>query len=617
MSKIMLTLLNPKPANGRSQNLKSRQEIDDASKWRTDHIFASNDDWETAFDGIQEDMDQLDQYRGQLGESAGQMLKCFQIRDRIEITLGNLSLYANLKGDEDTRVSKFQAYRERIANLISRVRQKEAFIYPEIISLPKAKIWEFIHGNRELAVYEHYLRDILRSKNHILNKDGEHLLALAGEMAGTPYQVFSMFNNADIKFPEVENEQGTRVEVTKGNFSVLIRSANRRVRKNTFLAFYNTYNDWKNTLSANLSGAIRKNIFFAKARNYRNALEGALDSDNIPTAVYDNVIEAVNKNIEPMHKYINLRKRLLKLDRVQPWDLYVPLLTEMKWKVPYPQAVETIKKALQPLGDDYLRAMENGFQSGWIDVFENQGKRSGAYSNASYGIAHPYILLNYNETLDDMFTVAHEMGHAMHSYYTMRTQPYIYSEYTIFVAEVASTLNESLLIDYLLKNTTDKDKKLYLLNHYIDQIRGTVYIQTIFAEFEKSIHEKAEAGEALTAESLNRLAREIYARYYGPDFELDSIYDVNWCRIPHFYYDFYVWQYATGFSAATALSRKILAGDIPTRDAYLRFLSRGSSDYSINLLRDAGVDMTSPVPIEATARLFAKLIDEMENLLGE
>jgi oligoendopeptidase F len=426
-----------------------------------------------------------------------------------------------------------------------------------------------------------------------------------------------MFNNADIKFPVVKDDSGNEMEMTKGNFTVLMKSPKREIREEAFQAMYQTYQQWINTLSASLSGAVKRDIFYANARNYNSAIEAALDSDNIPLEVYDNVILTVNENLAPLHQYMGLRKKILKLDQVNPWDLYVPLVKELKWEISYKEGVKIIEAALEPLGKDYIREMKLGFRGGWFDVFENEGKRSGAYSTSAYAVSHPYMLLNYQGMLDDVFTVAHEMGHSMHSYLTQKTQPYIYSDYTIFVAEVASTLNEALLFDYLLQTTTDKQKRSYLLNQYIDQIRGTLYIQSIFAEFEKIIHQKTEAGEALTAEILSQINQELYSRYYGPAFHMDALYNINWCRIPHFYYNFYVFQYATGISAATSLAQKILAGEAQARDTYIEFLSRGDSDYSINLLKDAGVDMTTPEPLENTIGVFQKLLDEMEQLLIE
>jgi oligoendopeptidase F len=599
----------------KSKKLKERTAIQNHYKWKTNDIFSSDKIWEDNFSYLQNMLGELEPFRGRLQESADCMLDCLIIRDNINILLGKLSLYANLKSDEDSRVSIYQAYRERISGLAVRIAQVESFIEPELLAVPEDVIRTFIKRNKKLARYGHYFDDLLRSKKHVLNQEGEHLLALTGDMSQTPYQIFSMFNNADIKFPVITDESGTEIELTKGNFIVFMKSADRKVRENAFRTMYHTYNQWINTLSASLSSAIKRDIFYARARRYSSAIEASLDVHNIAPTVYDNVITAINQNLDPLHHYISLRKRIMDLQKVMPWDLYVPLLKDFRWEVSYEDAIEIVEKALEPLGPDYKRIMKTAFTGGWFDVFENTGKRSGAYSSATYGIAHPFMLLNYQGMLDDVFTIAHEMGHSMHSYFTLQHQPYIYSDYTIFVAEVASTLNEALLMDYLLRSSSDRDKKLYLLNQYIDQLRGTLYVQSIFAEFEKIIHEKAESGEALTAELLNRITGELYSRYYGPDFAVDSLYEINWCRIPHFYYNFYVYQYVTGISAATTLAARIIEGDRNTRDAYLHFLKEGSSDYSINLLNNAGVDMTTPEPIESTARLMGNLLEQMEELL--
>lgn len=600
-----------------SAQLKARSEINSQYQWKTADIFINDEAWEKNYDMLKIRLEELNRFQGKLAESAGILRHCLQTRDTLNTLQGRLSLYASLKSDEDTRVTKYQGYREQISNLGVQFSQKKSFIQPEILSIPQEKIQLFLQRDGELKQYRHYLEDLFRTQAHILSREGEELLALSGDLSRSPYQIFSMFNNADIKFPRINDENGKEVELTKGNFMVFLKSPDEKIRQAAFNGMYNTYQNWINTLSASLAAAVKKDVFYARARKHDSALQAALDQDNIPSSVYDNLLKAVNQNLSPMHQYIRLRKEILGLEKVNPWDLFVPLLKDFRWEVTYEEGADLIQKALEPLGEDYLAAARQGFTSGWFDVYENQGKRSGAYSAATYGVSHPFMLLNYQGLLNDMFTVAHEMGHSLHSHFTIQFQPYIYSDYTIFVAEVASTLNEALLMDYLLKNTRDKNKKLYLLNEYIDQIRGTLYIQTIFAEFEKIIHEKYEAGEAVTAEFFSQTTRELYTRYYGPDFEMDLLYDINWCRIPHFYYNFYVYQYATGISAATALSQKILAGDKKARDAYLNFLKRGSSDYSINLLQDAGVDMTSPEPIEATAKLFANLLNEMEKLLKE
>ncbi len=594
--------------------LPERSEIAEEHKWRLDDIFASDAEWENTFSRIEDMTPGLGKYNRQLGETPGNLVNCLRLRGQIEETFSLVYIYAGLKNDQDTRESRYQAFRDRATTLMVKINQATAFIEPEILSIPGDVLTAFIKENTELAAYDHYLKDLLRSKAHVLPPEQEELLAMAGEISQGPYTIFSMFNNADIKFPNIKDENGNEIEVTKGRYHRLMESPDRRVRKDAFDAMYHTYGNWTNTLAAMLSTTVKRDIFNARARKYTSALEAALDPDNIPVTVYNNVVNTINENLAPLHRYMALRKKMLKLDNLRAWDLSVPLLGEIKFDISYEQALETIHSGLTPLGDDYTSSLNHSFQDGWIDVYESKGKRSGAYSWATFG-AHPYILLNYDSTLDDMFTVAHELGHAMHSYYTCKIQPYHYSDYTIFVAEVASTLNEALLIDHLLKTTDGREKRLYLLNKYVDQIRGTVYIQALFAEFEKLIHERAEGGEALTAELLNQLNRELYTRYFGPEFGMDAEYDINWCRIPHFYYNFYVFKYATGFSAATALSQKILTGDTTARDAYLNFLTRGSSDYSINLLKDAGVDMTSPESIEATTTLMDELLDEMEMLL--
>ena len=599
----------------KSKKQPRRSEIPEKYKWKTSHIFKDDRSWEESFRRIKRLIPEIGKFKGTLGDSAENLYNCLKIRDRIDIQLGKLSIYANLKSDEDTRTSKYQEYREKISQLEVLSNQNKSFIHPEILQIPDKILKIYLETNVNLKIYKHYFDDLLRSRDHILNREGENLLALAGDMAHTPYQVFSMFNNADITFPKIKDERNKSIELTKGNFSIYIRSNKRTVRKRAYKAMYGSYQNWLNTLAANLAGAIKSNIYFARARNYNSAMDASLDVDNISISVYENVLNTLHNNVNPMHKYIRLRKNILKLDRVYPWDLYVPLVKELKWEISYENALKITEKALYPLGSGYLKYLPNAFTGGWFDVFENRGKRSGAYSTAVYDIPHPYILLNYQGMLEDLFTVVHELGHSMHSYFTIKTQPYIYSNYTIFVAEVASTLNEALLIDYLINNTSNKQKKIYLINHYIDQIRGTLYIQAMFAEFEKKIHEIIENGEALTTEILNKIIREIYCYYYGKDFIMNSLYEINWCRIPHFYYNFYVYQYATGISAATTLAQKILQGNAESRDAYLEFLKRGSADYSINLLKDAGVDMTSPEPIETTIKFFSNLVDQLENLL--
>lgn len=595
--------------------LPERETIAEAHKWQLSDIFDTDEKWQITFGEIENRMKTIPEFQGKLGESAERLYECLQSKDLLEEQLYKLYLYAGLKNDQDTRVAEYQAFRDRVSSLVVQFNQAIAFIQPEILSLAETTMRGFIDAHEGLANYRHLLENILRGKAHVLPPAEERLLAMTGEIAQGPYNTFSMFNNADIKFPSIKDEDGNMVELTKGRYARFMESPNRQVRQDAFEGMYQTYGKWTNTLAATLSGAVKRDIFYARARKYPSALAAALDNDNIPVSVYENVVGSINRNIKPLHRYMTLRKRMLGVDELQPWDLSVPLLSDVKFEIPYAEALKTIETALAPLGDTYLADLKRSFNDGWIDVYENQGKRSGAYSWSTYGV-HPFILLNYNNTLNDMFTTAHELGHALHSHLTHRHQPYHYSHYTIFVAEVASTLNEALLMDHLLKTCEDRKQKMYLLNEYIDQIRGTVFIQALFAEFEKTIHDKAESGEALTADAMSALTKDFYERYFGPAFNMHPEYQINWCRIPHFYYNFYVYQYATGFSAATALSRNILDGDTNARDAYLRFLSRGNSAYSIDLLKDAGVDMTSPAPIEATAQLMDRLLDELEELMG-
>ena len=606
--------IEPKP--GKKSALPDRAKISSKHKWKTNHIFPSDKQWENACGNLEKLLIRLQKFHGKLGVSAQNLLGCLKLRDQIDELSGKVYLYAGLKNDQDTRNAKYQAFRDKASTLLTRIREKNSFFQPEILSIPEKKLWTMVSSSTKLIIYRHYLEDLRRLKPHTLPMEQERLLAMSGEIGEGPHHIFSMFNNADIKFPTITGENNQKIEVTKGRFNRLMQSENREIRKNAYHALYGTYQNWTNTLAATLSTGVKRNIFYARSRNYNTALEAALHRDNIPVSVYDNVIDSINSNLSPLHRYMKLRKKMLGLKSLSPWDLSVPLIRNVRFDVPYVKSLDRIETALRPLGSEYLSLIKKGFKNGWIDVYENQGKRSGAYSWSTHGV-HPFILLNYNNTLDDIFTLTHELGHALHSYFTHNTQPVIYSGYTTFVAEVASTLNESLLIDYLIKNTTDPRKKFYLLTEYSDQIRGTVYNQALFAEFEKSIHQKAEAEEALIASDLSLLSRDLYTRYYGAAFIMDSLYEINWCRIPHFYYDFYVYKYVTGFSAAISISQKIISGDTNVRDAYLHFLTRGSSDYSINLLRDAGVDMTSPGPIEATTRLLDELVNQMEVVAAE
>lgn len=458
------------------------------------------------------------------------------------------------------------------------------------------------------------LDEITRQKSHVLSAQEEQIIAMAGDIASAPSNIYGMINNADIKFPCIKDENGQEVELTKGRYISFLESSDRRVRKDAFHALYSSYKKQKNTLAQTLSSSVKRDIFYSKVRKYSSSLEAALDEDNVTLDVYDNLISTISNNLEPMYKYVALRKRMLGVDELHMYDLYTPIIKDVKMEVPYSKGVELVIDGLKPLGDEYERILREGFKGGWVDVYENEGKTSGAYSWGCYD-THPYVLMNYQDDVSNLFTLAHEMGHALHSYYTNQEQPFVYSGYKIFVAEVASTLNEALLMEYMLNNTQDKKEKMYLINYYLEQFRGTVYRQTMFAEFEKIIHERAEAGEPLTPELLCNIYRDLNRKYYGPDIVIDEDIDMEWSRIPHFYRNFYVYKYATGFSAAASLAESILKEGQPAVKRYIDFLKGGDSDYPVNLLKKAGVDMTTPDPIIKAVKTFERLVEELDGLV--
>jgi len=593
-----------------------RSEIEPRYKWSLEDIYTTDSDWEKDFRKVNCRIPELESYRGRIGESAENLLNVSRLQDSLEVTIGKLFVYSHMKRDEDTSQDKYQAMADRAVSLNTGYSSAASFIVPEILDIPEKRLLGWIAENEELQLYRHRFEDIIRTREHTLSPEQEKLLAMASDATSMPRTIFSMLDNADIRYPSIEDENGKQVELTKARYSKFMESGNRDLRRRAFEAFYSTYNGYENTLAALLSAIVKRDIFYAQARNYGSSLQAALDGDNIPVEVYDNVISAVSSNLEPLHRYVSLRKRVMELDEVHPYDLYTPLFPEMAEEYDYDRAVELVSEALEPMGSEYMEVVNKGFSGGWIDVYETRGKRSGGYSWGTYG-THPYILLNYNKTLHEVFTIAHEMGHAIHSHFTWENQPPVYGNYTIFVAEVASTTNENLLIDHLLKVTDDRKKRLSLLDHQVRQIQGTVYIQALFAEFEREIHSMAESGNPMTAASLRKLCRELYQKYFGPDLVVDEIYEINWGRIPHFYNNFYVYKYATGFAAATLLSEKILNRDPGAHEKYIQFLKSGSSDYSINLLKKAGVDMTGPESILAVARRLTLLLDKIEELLDE
>ncbi|HZK87434.1 MAG TPA: oligoendopeptidase F [Syntrophomonas sp.] len=596
------------------QQTKKREELDDKYKWNLEKIYANETLWEDDLQTVKKLVDQIVALQGTMAESAEALLKVLQLSDETGRKAEQLYVYARMRRDENNAKPIYQALFDRAESLSVAANSATAFIVPEILTISEAEMQKFMQKNAELAVYKHALDEIIRQKEHILSAPEERLLAMAADLSMASSHIFTMLNNADIRFPVIRDEEGHEVELTKGRYGSFMESSNRQVRQDAFKALYSSYQKLVNTLGASLNSSVKKDIFYARTRKYPSALSASLDGDNVYPEVYNRLIEAVHNNMEPMYRYMLVRKKQLGLDKLHMYDIYTPLVKDYKVNIPYEEAQQTILKALQPLGDEYLSHAQEGLQGGWVDVYENEGKTSGAYSWGTYDTS-PYILMNYDNKLDDMFTLAHEMGHSMHSYYSNQTQPYIYAQYSIFVAEVASTVNESLLIDYLLEHSRDKQEKIYLLNHYLEQFRGTVYRQTMFAEFEKIIHERAEQGEAITPERLSAIYKDLNQLYYGPEVVLDEEINMEWARIPHFYSAFYVYKYATGFSAATAIKEAIRQEGAPAVTRYLEFLKSGGSDYPIALLQKAGVDLTTPEPVDDALQYFARLLDELESLL--
>ncbi len=593
---------------------KKREEIGPEYKWKLEDIYADENSWEEDYKKLEEQIPALEKYKGVLGSSSTQLLQVLEFSHELERKAEKLYVYARMRRDEDNGNSHYQALFDRVQRLSIELGSASAYIVPEIISLAPEKIRAFLDENQDLQLYSRLLDELMRQKEHILSPEEERILAMSADLSLAAKNIFGMLNNADIKFPVIQDEEGKAVELTKGRYGSFMESNERRVRKEAFTALYGSYGKVKNTLAMSLASNVKNDIFYSRVRKYPSALEASLDQDNISPEVYERLVETVHNNMEPMYRYLRLRKKALGLDELHMYDIYAPLVKEFKSKVSYEKSQEMVLKALQPLGDEYLAILRGGLKGGWIDVYENEGKTSGAYSWGCYD-SHPYVLMNYDDKLDDVFTLAHEMGHALHSYYSNKNQPYVYSQYSIFVAEVASTVNELLLIDYLLAQSREPREKAYLINHYLEQFRGTVYRQTMFAEFEKKIHEQVEQGQTLTAEGLCQSYRELNRLYYGPDTLLDEEIDMEWARIPHFYSAFYVYKYATGFSAAVALKEQILQEGKPAVARYLEFLKSGSSDYPLNLLRKAGVDLTTPEPVEKALQLFARLVTEMERVL--
>lgn len=594
--------------------LPKRNEVPKELTWDLEDIYATDEDWEREFTEVKEMLPTLEKYRGKLGESAESLYKLLQFQDEITVKLGKLYTYAHMRYDEDTTNSFYQGLNDRAGQLLSIVSNASSFVTPELLAIPEEKIEEFLRDFPELKLYEHTFERLNKQRPHVLSEKEESILAQATEVTASPSNTFGMLNNADMKFPTIKDEDGNEIEVTHGRYSRFLESDDVRVRREAFKAVYETYGKFKNTFASTLNGNVKKNIFYAKVRNYESPRQAALSKNHIPVEVYDQLVSTVNDHLHLLHRYVKLRKKVLGLDELHMYDLYTPLVKDVKMKVTYDEAKDLVVKGVEALGEDYTAIVKEGLNNRWVDVVENEGKRSGAYSSGSIG-TRPYILMNWQDNVNNLFTLAHEFGHSVHSYYTRKHQPIPYANYSIFVAEVASTCNEALLNDYLLKVTEDKQKKLYLLNHFLEGFRGTVFRQTMFAEFEQLIHEKAMNGVPLTPDLLNTIYYDLNKKYFGDEIIIDEEIALEWARIPHFYYNFYVYQYATGYSAATALAKQILEEKEPAVKRYIDFLKAGNSDYPIEVLKKAGVDMTSAEPIKQALSVFKETLTELEQLL--
>ena len=598
-----------------SLEILKRADVKKENTWATEDLYATDALWEEDLKRLSEYGDKIAAFEGKLMDSADNLYNYFKLSDELDILTDNLFNYASRKSDEDTKNNFYQAMFGKAYSELVKVESRSAFFEPELLAADESVIEGFYKEKPELEVYRIAINDVVRMKAHILSPEEERILALAGEISEAPGNINSMLNNADMKYPSIKDADGNELRVTHGSFIPLLESKDENVRRAAFESLYHTYADFKNTSASILSAQVKQLIFFAKSRHYNSTLEAALDGTNVPVSVYKNLIEAVHDNMHYMHKYVRLRKKLMKKDELHMYDLYTSIVPTADAKIPFEEAKKTVLEAVKPLGEEYQSILKEGFDNRWIDIYENEGKRSGAYSAGA--LVHPYVLLNYKETLDSQFTLAHEMGHALHSYYSNHTQPTCYRHYRIFVAEVASTCNEALLMEHLLAKTTDKMERAYLINYFLEQFRTTLYRQTMFAEFEMKINEMVENGESLTADELCKLYRELNIEYYGEDIVVDHEIDMEWARIPDFYYNFYVFQYATGYSAAIALSRRILnEGESAVKD-YLGFLKGGCSKDPVSLLRGAGVDMATKEPVNAALKLFGELIDELDELLAE
>lgn len=592
---------------------RERSALKIQETWSVDEMYPAAEIIEADFERMEALQTEIEKFSGHLTESVEGLMAALELRDTIWRISSNLYTYARMKKDEDNRMPERQALYDRAAGASVRADSAISFFIPELLAAEEHHLRKLM-ASPLLQDYRFHLEDLLRRKAHTLSAPEERLLAMSGEMAAAPRNIFSMMNNADIQFGKILNEQGEEVELTKGNYVSFMESPDRAVRISAYEALYDAYKALKNTVGTTMISAFKKDAFYAKARNYESVLAMSLDDDHVPETVYDGLITAVRHTLPTLHRYVDIRRRMLKLDTLGFYDLYVPLVHEANRKIPYPEAVSMVRSGLAPLGTAYGAILTEGFESRWIDVYETPGKTSGAYSWGTYD-SKPYVMLNYQENLNYVFTIAHEMGHSLHSYLSRKHQPYINADYKIFVAEVASTVNEALLMQHLLAQEITDQERLFLLNHFMEQYKGTVYRQTMFAEFEKTVHALVDQEEPVTTDRLCEIYSQLNSDYYGPQVEVDERIPYEWMRIPHFYSPFYVYKYATGFSAAMAISRRILREGEPAVADYLRFLSSGGSDHPIELLKIAGVDMTSPETVEEGLKIFGEILDQAEVLI--
>ncbi|XZM25509.1 oligoendopeptidase F [Clostridium perfringens] len=595
------------------KKLRRRDEIPESDKWRVDKIYETPAKWNEELNKLKEEAPKLKDFEGKLGNKED--LKAFLLlNEKLSRKLGKLYVYAHMRSHEDTSNPEMQSLVNKIDPYSAEFSSYTAYFVPEILSLKEGTIENFINEDKDLKQYKIYFEMILNEKPHILSKEVESVLASVSDCLGAPESIYSMLTNSDMTFGEIVDESGRKVELTEGNYISFIKSKDRKVREAAFKLLFGTYKKYENTLATSLTSSIKNFVFESKTRKYNSSLEASLKPNNIPVEVYYNALKTVDENMDALHRYVRIKKKLLNLEEIHMYDLYVPVIECKKEHLEYKDAISLVEEGLKPLGKEYLDIFNEGINEGWIDVYENKGKRSGAYSWGSYDTM-PYVLLNYNYELNDASTLAHEMGHSIHSYYTRKTQPYIYGDYSLFCAEVASTTNEILLIHHLIEKETDKNKKLYLINQELEQIRTTVFRQLMFAEFELKTHEAIENGESLTSEVLCKMWKDINIKYFGKDMNVDEEISIEWARIPHFYSDFYVYQYATGYAAASSFANSILSKGEEAVEKYKGFLKAGGSMYPIDTLKMAGVDMTTSKPLKDTLDRFNELLDMLEEII--